>query len=337
MQKVVPWICGYLLRKVELGRSGLGEPRASGVVPDALTTRSDGYLMRRGRASDRDAVAALSARAWPYGEDYVPVVWDEWERDANGLLLVLERDGVLVAVSKVTFLAPHEAWLEGLRVDPAHRRRGLAGWILRVSLAGAGERGATVARFGTAADNVAIHRAAARQGFEVVVTLDCYSAPAQAGVNPSRVLSPCDLRQAWELLRRSPDWALMHGLYETYWTWPELTKERLGAALAAGRVWGRPAGDGLAAVALLASDERAEMTHSLGMGLLAGGPREAQALCRDLRALAADSRRSRVTARLPVGHSLLRQLEAAGFVRDEGMRICIFERRLPGTQSAYSA
>ncbi len=309
-------------------------------VPGAAAlpvTRSDGYLLRRGRASDLERVAALSMRAWPYGEDYVPLVWAEWAREASGLALVVERDGALVAVSKVTFLAPHEVWLEGLRVDPAHRRRGLARWVLQVALADARKRGARVARFGTAADNVATHRIAARQGFEVAVTLDRYVAPAQAGAERSCVLSPSDLPEVWEALRRSPDWALMRGLYETYWTWPQLTEERLVAALAAGRVRGRHGGAGLAAVALSVSGARAAMLNSVDVGFLAGDPRQAAALCQDLRALAAARCCPEVTVKMPLGHSLLREVEGAGFQRNRSMRICIFEREWPGTEPTYSA
>src|SRR2546422_7234768 len=68
-------------------------------------------------------------------------------------MYVAAVDGKPVAVSRFRMLTPTEAWLEGMRVDPAYRRRGLAAAINNEMLAEAMRRGAKVARLITESTN----------------------------------------------------------------------------------------------------------------------------------------------------------------------------------------
>ncbi len=293
-------------------------------------TRDGGYVLRAARADDLSAVRTLCARAWPHGEDYVPGAWPGWLADSQGALLVVEHGQELAAVAKISFLAAHEGWLEGLRVDPAHRGQGLAGWILEVCLERAHALGATVARLGTGAGNAPVHKTAARQGMQRVASFRCYAAPAAAGAPEPCSLGPGDVAEARELLHDSPELAAAGGLYEAYWCWPELTDERLGAAMASGQALGVRGQVGrLAALALVQGARPAERAEGLAIGLLAGEPRAVSALAYGLRGLAARWGAQEVEAKLPAWPPLRAAAEAAGYVRDEEMEVWVYEKRWP--------
>ncbi len=68
---------------------------------------------------------ALSAQIWE-GQDYVPGSFDDWVADRRGRFMVAYGGDQLAGFNKLTELAPGQWWLEGLRVDPAQRGRGLA-------------------------------------------------------------------------------------------------------------------------------------------------------------------------------------------------------------------
>ncbi len=288
-----------------------------------------GYVMRRARAADRDAVGVLCARAWPHGLDYVPDTWDDWLADAQGELFVVEHNSGLAAVARVTLLAAHEGWLEGLRVDPGHRRRGLAGWILAVCLDRVRALGATVVRLGTGGSNLAVHKTVAREGMVRVAAFVRYAAaPLAEGEGLDR-LAPPDLVEVRELLRDSPALRAAGGLYETSWCWPELTDERLAAAVAAGQAFGVHDGAGrLAGLALAQAEESAEEGEEFVVGLLAGREAALAGLARGLRAEAARAGVSQVGAKLPEWSPLRAAAEAAGFTREGESEVWVFEKRL---------
>ncbi len=110
--------------------------------------------IRPARPEDRDAVLAFCAHTWDWG-DYIEYVWDEWLHDPNGVLLVATVDGKPVGIDHLRMLTATDAWLEGLRVDPAYRHQGLAKALNQALLAEAMKRGATVARLLTESTNTA--------------------------------------------------------------------------------------------------------------------------------------------------------------------------------------
>src|SRR5437762_11991529 len=108
--------------------------------------------IRPARPEDREAVFAFCEQTWEWG-DYIEYVWDEWLHDSKGILFVATIDGKPVAVSHLQMLNETDAWLEGMRVDPAYRQHGLARALDDVMLAEAMRRGATNARLITESTN----------------------------------------------------------------------------------------------------------------------------------------------------------------------------------------
>jgi len=216
--------------------------------------------IRAGQPADKPTVAAICAQCWDR-EDYVPLVWDEWLADPHGRLVVAERAGEVAGFGKLTLLAPGEWWLEGLRVDPAHRRQGLAGRLQAFLIEEARRSGGGMLRYATPSYNEPVHRMAAGQGGRCVAVYQVYQAetlPSGDG-SPLRRLSETDLEAAWGLIESSPRYRAGVGLYEVTWIWQPLTLDRLAHHLAEGDVWGLYDDGALAGLVLLSRSRSGRM------------------------------------------------------------------------------
>src|SRR3989475_12351820 len=139
----------------------------------------------RARPADKRQVLEAVRTIWG-GHDRVPAVFDRWVTHRSGPFFVAESRGRVVGMGKLTVVSPTEAWLEGGRVAPRWRRRGIATALFAHRIAYARERGFRVVRFSTASDNTQIHRAARHFGFRRAATLARHEAPATAGSPPAR-------------------------------------------------------------------------------------------------------------------------------------------------------
>ena len=80
-------------------------------------------MIREARRADRIHVEEIAKLTWE-GHDYLPQVFDSWLKD--GHFYVAEEDGRVVGTAKLTLLPCGVGWMEGLRVHPSYRGRGLA-------------------------------------------------------------------------------------------------------------------------------------------------------------------------------------------------------------------
>ena len=110
--------------------------------------------IRQARPEDRESVLTFCAHTWEWG-DYIERVWDDWVRDVNGELFVAVLDDRPVGVTHLRMLNETDAWLEGIRVDPEYRGRGIGNLLNNASLEEAMRRGATNARLITESTNEA--------------------------------------------------------------------------------------------------------------------------------------------------------------------------------------
>jgi len=113
--------------------------------------------VRRAEERDREAVLAFCSQTWEWG-DYIDYVWDEWLHDENGVLFVATMDGQPVGIANMRMLNASEAWLEGMRVDPAHRQHGIANALFEAQITEALRRNALTARLITESTNTAAIR-----------------------------------------------------------------------------------------------------------------------------------------------------------------------------------
>ncbi len=193
------------------------------------------FHIRPARPSDRDAVFAMVADVWD-GDDYLPYVWDDWLADDSNPFLVGELAGAVVAVGRLTALAPGEDWFEGLRIAPAWRGHGFAHAMTARCVELARERGSRVLRYSSGDNNLPMRRVAAALGFQLVGGLNWYEAPLLEGVPGYLALPPERFDTLLQELAVSPLLARTAGLYAYDWRAFELTAQRLQGHLARGEI-----------------------------------------------------------------------------------------------------
>jgi GNAT superfamily N-acetyltransferase len=218
--------------------------------------------VRRARPEDRDAVLGFASTTWD-GWDYIPDAWPQWIAADDGVLLVAvpgrdglrSRDGELlpadvpIAVTRVALLAAHEAWLEGIRVDPRVRGRSVATTLQVAELRWAAAQGATVIRYVTGERNEGSMRLGARHGFITLADRRSFGPTEDDGTEPSApawetlherldergvLVPPEDTDRWWAHVEQDATFAAGERLYEhRAWTLLELTRDRLRAHAAA--------------------------------------------------------------------------------------------------------
>jgi len=102
-------------------------------------------LIRPAHESDVDAIAAWTSDTFVWG-DYVSDAIPGWMDEPDSLVAVAELGGAAVGVSRTMLLSPSEAWAQGTRVHPDHRRQGIGTALADHLASWAAERGAQVMR-----------------------------------------------------------------------------------------------------------------------------------------------------------------------------------------------
>jgi GNAT superfamily N-acetyltransferase len=195
-----------------------------------------GLIIRRAEPQDKDTVLAFCRETWEDG-DYIHYVFDRWVSDKGRALLTAELDGVPVGIASFVKLDSAQGWLEGLRVDPRHRGKGIAS-ALNLELAGVIEAsGVRKVRFATHGRNEPVHKMAADMGFLRACTFRAMQhESAKDPDSPLRPLSQASLPFLEESLSASSLFEASRGLYGHNWGWRELTPERLSFHIGRGEV-----------------------------------------------------------------------------------------------------
>jgi RimJ/RimL family protein N-acetyltransferase len=197
------------------------------------------YQFRLAASRDRDAVFAFSAQTWPNG-DYIPLVWDDWLADPEGALIAgIDEADQAIAIVKLVLAAPGEGWLEGVRVAPERRERGLGRALLTHVAEYAWATGLHTLRFVTDAGNAPMHRVAAACGFTVrgeyrPFRADAIRAPAAENLAAARPARPDDVPALWAVAETA--YAGTEAIRWRGWTGAPLTRHWLAAAVATGQV-----------------------------------------------------------------------------------------------------
>lgn len=131
--------------------------------------------VRPARADDKDAVLAFCQNTFSWG-DYVPDVWDHWLMDPNSRMFVGLVAGKPVGMVHIAFLENNVVWMEGMRVHPDFRRRGIATAMDAAGHDYARERGCHIARLATSIKNIAAQKTLATQGYHCVTRFNEWTA-----------------------------------------------------------------------------------------------------------------------------------------------------------------
>lgn len=287
----------------------------------------DAFIIRRARPEDREAMEHICAHTWDDG-DYVPYVWDRWLAEEEGPLIVGELEGRVVALAKITFQTPDQVWLQGQRVDPDYRQRGIGRKCLEYGLEYAREHGARVARLSTSIRNTPVHAMMVRAGMERIGTYVLWQADALPDGPQPLILSAGDQAAVEAFLRTSPVLDFCHGVYGAEWAWQDLSPEEVASLLQAGRVvaLAAPAGP-LPALAVLSEDRE---DRAVDTGFADGDPAAVYALAMALRGHAARFGAAWTRAWLPEVDWLRDAFASAGYAFGEWHgEMCLYERAFP--------
>jgi GNAT superfamily N-acetyltransferase len=212
-------------------------------------------IIRPAVAEDAERIAAWTQETFAWG-DYVADALPSWIEDEDSMPVVAEIDGDVVALASIVMMSEDEAWGQGMRVHPDHRRGGLA---IRVSdrlWEWARHRGAKVSRLTVEEGNDPAQGQAAKMGFRPVSEWVMAergvgaSSPTPVGNGGRRVPAPEAIRPAHsaEAEPATMSWSsgpLEHaarGLYPAEgWRWRRLRPGDLVEAARHRTLWeGRP-------------------------------------------------------------------------------------------------
>jgi ribosomal protein S18 acetylase RimI-like enzyme len=194
-------------------------------------------VCRPALAKDKAEVMEISSHIWE-GGDYLPHVWNEWLADPDGLLGVAELEGRVVGVFKLTKFQDQEWYMEGLRVHPDFRDRGIASHIHQYVLDSWRRIGSGIIRLTTASSNVKVHRMCEQSGFQRIAEFIPYRAQVldESGGKFIRA-EPNDARRAMEFVFNSQTHALSSGLINLGWVYADPQLNHLSETIDEGHAW----------------------------------------------------------------------------------------------------
>ena len=195
--------------------------------------------VRPARPTDKAPLMRFIKDVWG-GHDYIPFVWDWWLRDKRGQVFVVEADGVPVGMNRVRFLEDGSAWLEGARIHPAFRGKGLATMLGENSMRFANERGVKVFRLTSGSRNKAAHRQISRIKFHEIARFSVYEPPKGKKLKPTGEadrMAPSGLQTVISLLRQEKEFKLGGRLFWHSFAAALLSKDVVSGLLAEGAVW----------------------------------------------------------------------------------------------------
>ena len=210
--------------------------------------------IRPGLPGDLAAIEAFTQDTFVWG-DYVGRMYPEWLADPTGLTMVATADGTPMALGRVAMLSSNEAWLQGIRIHPDHRRTGVATAIGDRAREWSAGAGAVVVRLAVESWNRPARSAFVRWGYrEVSSWLMAQrgvgeNSPVPEGNGGRRTPPPERLRpaRAAEVEPAMMSWASgplqreARGLHPIGWTWRRLLPEDLIEAARGHTLWeGRP-------------------------------------------------------------------------------------------------
>ena len=281
--------------------------------------------IRNAIPKDKESVLRFCQETWEWG-DYIPHTWDIWFNDPTGRLIVGALDNSPVAVVHLKMVAPREVWLEGLRVAPERRRRGIAEAVARHCLAVALEMGAFVVRFMTLPSNAAACHIGTKLGFRQVARfLSCW-ANSEAGLLARPImLKPKHIEALWVPIKGASLYRAVSGLYSTDWTLHKLTKDKLRTHLEMGEVLTLDEKEPLSAFAIVT---QSSLDRRKVIGYVGGKSQALGMLASSLKGWIANAMHSQIDARLPDLAWVREAFSKAGYIPYYRESFSIFELAL---------
>ena len=124
--------------------------------------------IRRFQDSDIPEILEIARTTWG-GHDHLPSMLDDWLSDSNCNAYVMEEKGKVVSVANLKIMDQgRTGWMEGLRVHPNSREKGLAAKMTKHLVEIASERKLIRLRLVTSAESPAPRRLAESAGMKMI-------------------------------------------------------------------------------------------------------------------------------------------------------------------------
>jgi GNAT superfamily N-acetyltransferase len=205
--------------------------------------RADGTMdaeseptVRRATPDDYESVAGFTRTTWQDRgvSDYIPDIYHDWiAGDGPGQrTFVLDTGDDVAGICQGVLLSDHEAWAQGMRVDPEFRGNGVSLDLTRALFDWARERGATVCRNMVFSWNVAGLGQSRAAGFGPGTEFRWAHPTPDADADPGLRIGN-DPDAGWSFWSASDARSHLCGLAlddEETWALSELTRERLHRA-----------------------------------------------------------------------------------------------------------
>jgi len=271
--------------------------------------------LRDARNADKKVVLDFCRNTWPGYGDFIPQVWDRWIRQRRGRFIVAELEGQPVGIAKITDFGYGEIWLEGLRVDPRHRRKGIARAINREVLRTLKLIKPRVVRFCTAQSNRASRKIGSQYGFSVIARFRYYWDEPRRGRISGEVVGEEDIGAIYDFVARSQFLRLSSGLVAEGWIFREFSRRLLRRYLRRGWVYAVRRRGILRGVAIYPYEES---EGGITVGFVDGEEQVIKSLVRNCRYLAARQGVESCSVAVP-SRLFPRLVEEAGYSRKQSI------------------
>ena len=185
--------------------------------------------IREAKPEDKNHVLEFTEKTWETG-DYIHLVWDEWLNDPDGLLLVAVLANKPVGLLHVRFMPDKSAWLEGLRVHPDYRRKGIATKLNKEAIKKCSKMGINTFRGAIFEWNVpSLKLATARLGFKILEPKWIVFGGKIEELQGNSVCDPIPIQpEEFLTLVKNVDYVKWSGGFIFYkWAWFKLSKASL--------------------------------------------------------------------------------------------------------------
>ena len=282
-----------------------------------------GLRLRDVGPRDRREVFEFCSNTWPGYGDYIQLVWDEWIKDKGGRFILAELDGEPVGIGKVSEFSKGEVWLQGLRVAPNLRKKGIANEIHLEVLRTVKRMKPRVARFCTATRNRASRHIGEKFGFEVAARFRFFWVKARKGRVRGRVARLKDFDPVSDFIENSRFLKVSKGLIAEGWIFREFSPDLLEDYIRGKAVMLLEGRTGIRGVAIYTLD-REEGTGMVSLGFVDGDLNSMKALARNAIYLSADRGFLHSSAAVPSRY-FVRLLRWSVYGRSESIGQVVYE------------
>jgi RimJ/RimL family protein N-acetyltransferase len=282
-----------------------------------------GLKLRDARPGDRKAILEFCKNTWPGYGDYIQLVWHKWMKGKGGRFILAELKGKPVGIAKVSEFARGEVWLQGLRVDPALRKKGIANEINLEVLRTVKRMNPHAVRFCTAERNRASRRIGDKFGFGLAARFRFFWVKARKGKVRGKVVGMKDFDAAYDFVKDSKFLKVSGGLIAEGWVFREFSAGLLRTYIEDGAVMIIGGKTGIRGLAIYTVDQE-EDSDLVSLGFVAGDVTSIKALARNPFYMSADRGFKYCSAAVPTTY-YMRLLRWSVYGKSETVGQVIYE------------